>query len=171
MDPSAEGPGRDVSTIVQAAALCILIPEHANQIAAAKSVLGTGSPDKDNLVLLWLAIVDGVIHNMTKKQLFKAEFYKHLPPKTLQFLKPDTESAATDSLEETIYEVIHTFRCTNNFTEGLYKILDQSLRPDWSATLYGQLAGAYYGLTDIPETWMDYVQDTKTLLAARQNYV
>jgi ADP-ribosyl-[dinitrogen reductase] hydrolase len=62
---------------------------------------------------------------------------------------------------EVVQEVLRVFRQTNNFVEGLRIIVNESVLPNWAGALYGQLAGAYYGLTDIPESWMDVVQDSE----------
>jgi hypothetical protein len=52
--------------------------------------------------------------------------------------------------------VLQYFKKSNNFTEGMHMILASDMKyKGYVGALYGQLAGAYYGLTDIDESWLD----------------
>jgi hypothetical protein len=119
--------------------------------------LGT-TPD----VVLWLAFIDGVLHGLPKKMLFNHNLYRKLNVDT-RILNGDLDDI--DNLElETFGEVLGIFRNTNNFVEGLRRVVNECVIPAWAAALYGQIAGAYYGITDIPEPWMDYIQKSTDIL-------
>lgn len=114
-----------------------------------------------DLVKLWTAIMDGVLHVASKKSVFKMEYYMGLDlvPEVLLILqeKPDLDPDSIALI--TVNDVLTTFRHTDNFISGLKVIVNGGTAcPSWAAALYGQLAGAYYGITDIPESWMDVVQ-------------
>lgn len=156
-----------LSQVIQAAVLSIKVPDHEAQINITKRT----ALDKisNDAVLLWLAILDGIIHGMSKKNLYRMDLYNYLNlvPEVLQVIQYPPISNIIDLLPldlRLMQEVLVAFRETNNFREGLLRVVNTSMHPQWTGTLYGQLAGCYYGITDIPEDWMDCVQYSEYLL-------
>lgn len=123
--------------------------------------------DRD-IIRLWTAIMDGILHLTSKRSLFKIDNYigMNLVPEVLLVLAKDS-SIDTDSTSTAlivIKDVLTTFRNTDNFVSGLKVIVNEgTVSPSWASSLYGQLAGAYYGITDIPENWMDIIQKSELI--------
>ena len=148
--------------LVQNTPLCII---HEDLSRA----LGCGQ--MDDVTKLWLAFMDGVLHGLPKKMLFNHSIYHGLPPNIISLLDGsgldlDLDNLTTDGAELDMFrEVLQIFRNTNNYIEGLTKVVNECMAPAWTATIYGQLAGAYYGITDIPESWMDHIQQSSEILS------
>jgi hypothetical protein len=54
---------------------------------------------------------------------------------------------------EVLEAVLWAFRSTDNFRDGALKIVNLGANSDAAAAVYGQLAGAHYGVGAIPATW------------------
>jgi hypothetical protein len=121
---------------------------------------------------LFASIIDTTLHGGHKRTILSIASYTNVkvPEEMLDVFRGlDILDRIPDSEPEPlgiacIHHVLKCFHQTNNFKDGLKAVLDTSLHPSWSGTLYGQLAGAYYGLTDIDITWMDCVQKSVELL-------
>lgn len=55
----------------------------------------------------------------------------------------------------TLEAVLWAFYHTDSFQEGLLKVVNLGEDADTTGAIYGQLAGAYYGVDAIPETWLN----------------
>jgi len=105
---------------------------------------------------LYAAILDGILHGHAKADVLSAEMYKNLTllPEIKDVLLGPV-SAADDDIVFLLKTVLDCFKKTNNYHQGLDFILNHAdLKLSYAATLYGQLAGAYYGLTDIKKDWI-----------------
>ncbi|XP_065831493.1 ADP-ribosylarginine hydrolase Tri1-like [Oscarella lobularis] len=58
---------------------------------------------------------------------------------------------------KTLEAVLWAFRKTDNFKDGCLLIANLGHDADTTAAIYGQLAGAFYGLDAIPKTWRDKI--------------
>lgn len=58
-----------------------------------------------------------------------------------------------DSLEASLWAFYHT----DNFQDAILKVANLGDDADTTAAITGQIAGAYYGLSGIPEHWIDAV--------------
>ncbi len=54
---------------------------------------------------------------------------------------------------EVLEAALWTFRTTDNFRDGALRAANLGANSDVAACVYGQLAGAYYGVSAIPGTW------------------
>jgi ADP-ribosylglycohydrolase len=65
------------------------------------------------------------------------------------------ESAAprAGSVVEVLQAALWAFRTTDNFRDGALRAANLGANSDVAAAVYGQLAGAYFGLGAIPGTW------------------
>lgn len=110
---------------------------------------------------LWASILDSTLHGRTKKEILNLDYYGNLELSTEIWAiydiieNVDTQSEPLSEAPVAVLSaVLYVFKKSNNFGEGLAMILKQYKGADY-ACLYGQLAGAYYGLTDIDESWLD----------------
>lgn len=123
----------------------------------------TGGP----MAKLWAAILVTALHGGHKRTILNPISYGNLElPQEIKDILSDPDPNLGG-----LGEVLSAFGSTDNYAMGLRKIVNTSMCPEWTAPLYGQLAGAYYGLTDIPETWMDCVQSGDVILDAIDSLV
>ena len=71
---------------------------------------------------------------------------------------------------------IHAFFTTNTFEDGLLQVVNNGMDSDTVGAIYGQMAGAYYGMKAIPKNWvqglkhLDLLQSSlKTLILSTEN--
>lgn len=116
---------------------------------------------------LFASIIDTTLHGGHKRTILAPKTYYNIEVSESSWSmfddQPETEIAAI------LQNILHCFNRTNNFTDGLKAVIDTSLKPAWSCALYGQLAGAYYGLTDINIEWMNCVQKSELLIDSVDN--
>jgi len=72
-----------------------------------------------------------------------------------------------DSLDIALY----SFFSTNDFTEGLFKCINLKGDTDTNAAIYGQLAGAYYGLDNIDKFFLENLKRKDFLDNVITNYL
>ena len=64
-----------------------------------------------------------------------------------------TKAPRAGDVIEVLDAVLWAFRTTNNFRDGALRVANLGGNSDVAAAAYGQLAGAYYGVSAIPATW------------------
>ncbi len=70
-------------------------------------------------------------------------------------IKDPPEIQGTGYVVNTLEAVLWAFHRTESFEEGMLKIVNLGNDADTTGAIYGQLAGAYYGVKAIPERWLD----------------
>jgi ADP-ribosylglycohydrolase len=115
-------------------------------------------------------MLDGILHGHTKPEVLNPLTYCNLAltPEILSLFPITPESiealSGSDHVVEGLKMVLHCFKKTNNYQEGLLLCLKSSLNPAPISALYGQLAGAYYGLTDIKSDWITLLKRPAPIL-------
>lgn len=115
---------------------------------------------------VWSAILDCCFHGVRKSNILPIVHYLnveniHLVEKAFYVDKQDYGEIFTNKPGDcvnVIRECLYAFKHTCSFVEGMKFIANNSMTPVISGVLFGQLAGAYYGLTDIPHS---YIKDIK----------
>ena len=59
---------------------------------------------------------------------------------------------------DTLRAVLWAFATTDNFEDGLLKVVNLGEDADTTGAIYGQLAGAYYGERQIPQHWVEKIK-------------
>lgn len=77
--------------------------------------------------------------------------------KTIGELKP------TGFVVDTLEVAVWAFMTTDNFKDGALKAVNLGGDSDTIGAVYGQLAGAYYGLAGIPQDWLDQLYDCQEI--------
>jgi hypothetical protein len=151
--------------IVQSAALALYYYNDFISLIISCDRLG------GQLCKLWGAIIDTTLHGGHKRTILSPISYSNvILDDNIWTVFPSVDSISTsepssdDECLHLVSEVLECFKHSNNYKEGLQKIINNSIDPVNAGALYGQLAGAYYGLIDIDETWMDTVQKSDYLL-------
>jgi ADP-ribosyl-[dinitrogen reductase] hydrolase len=60
---------------------------------------------------------------------------------------------------EVLEAALWAFRSTDNFRDGALRVANLGGNSDVAAAVYGQLAGAHYGVTSIPATWRNSLME------------
>jgi len=163
---------RTLSNVVQASVFALEQKSEQHQFELVQRYLKTGTVVGDHLVKFWVSLIDAVLHQVTKKTLFNPDIYiKYGFVPEIYCVLSLVQNDFFNTGLEVVQEVLRVFRQTDNFVEGLRIIVNESVLPNWAGALYGQLAGAYYGLTDIPESWMDVVQDSEAIVKHCDRYL
>ena len=71
--------------------------------------------------------------------------------------KQAAELAATGYVVDTLEAALWAFQQTSNFEEGALLAVSLGNDTDTTAAVYGQLAGAFYGIHGIPSRWREQV--------------
>ena len=130
-----------------------------------------------NVCKLYVAILDGVLHGHSKRDVLAVSTYANLTlvPEVHLVFQRHTQAiedlSGNNDAVEALIMVLHCFHRTNNFHEGLTLALRHSLKPSHVAALYGQLAGAYYGLTNIKVDWIDHLTHPEPILQFAENII
>jgi ADP-ribosyl-[dinitrogen reductase] hydrolase len=65
----------------------------------------------------------------------------------------------TRNVVEVLEAALWAFRNTNNFRDGVLRVVNLGANSDAAAAAFGQLAGAYYGVGAIPGAWRNSLID------------
>lgn len=120
---------------------------------------------------LYAAILDAILHGHSKRDVMDPNSYTNLRfkahPEVLSVFDRQVTLAdlvgGYDALE-VLAMALYCFQTTNKYTEGMTLALGSSLKPSHVGAVYGQLAGAYYGLTDIKADWLECLSRPEPLL-------
>lgn len=78
--------------------------------------------------------------------------------------KPDFFIKSTGYVLHTLETALWGFYRGQSFIDGLIKVVNLGGDSDTAGAVYGQLAGAYYGLQDIPESWVELIAYNRQIL-------
>jgi ADP-ribosyl-[dinitrogen reductase] hydrolase len=65
----------------------------------------------------------------------------------------DASTAADGATGAALATALGAFAATSNYRDGVLQLVNQGGDSDVHAAVYGQLAGACYGLSSIPRVW------------------
>jgi len=92
----------------------------------------------------------GIKKGVVSKPLYsiiKGDYKKKNPP----------EIRGKGYVIDTLESALWAFYKTDNFVDGLLKVVNLGDDADTTGAVYGQLAGAYYGINNIPKKWIDII--------------
>ena len=124
---------------------------YANQllraIRAAKdaSRITHGAPDAVEVCQQMAALIVDCVKGYSKKEIFGQYPHIHAPP--------DINRSNYGDAKIALHAALWAFAATNDFKDGLLKAVNLGWDADTMGAVYGQLAGAYYGESGIPDTW------------------
>jgi ADP-ribosyl-[dinitrogen reductase] hydrolase len=84
--------------------------------------------------------------------------------KNVEYINSDgSDMSGSGYCVDTLRSALWAFMTTDNFRDGLKKVVSLGEDTDTTGAVYGQIAGAYYGLSQIPWvnniTWIDKIKD------------
>ncbi len=116
------------------------------------------------------ALISGALLDIDKKDLLETVYvpekdcFKHEPlcesilsVAKGSFRKEPPEIAAKTEASKTLEAALWAFNKTDNFADGALLAVNLGEDADTVGAVYGQLAGAYYGEADIPESWVQTI--------------
>lgn len=126
-------------------------------------------------------LIAGALNGATKEQLVGQfpDSWWFFPTKSRPILGDDVTRIALgsyknkteDQIQSTGY-VIHTleaalwcFYNTTTFEDGLIKAVNLGDDSDTTGAVFGQLAGAYYGIAAIPQRWLDKIVKSDIIIS------
>lgn len=117
--------------------------------------------NNDHMCKIWTAILDFALHGLEKKQILMPVSYANLELNLdlMDLFQPVDIYQLSDC--HYLKCVLSVFREACCFREGMLIICNYCSDPLVPAILYGQLAGLHYGLTDIPEYWIEALQNRR----------
>ena len=147
--------------------------ERANwmDMAVMSSMLTHGSYNCMSSCIYLSALIMGALNELPKEDILNPKYFledefvkkalKDFTPEVLDIVGGVYKNKTEDQIKSTGY-VIHTleaalwcFHTTNTFEEGCIKAVNLGEDADTTGAVYGQLAGAYYGVNAIPQRWLD----------------
>lgn len=130
------------------------------------------------------ALIAGAVNGVSKDQLLSKDFFSIVEDKLGRPLSPKIQEVAEGSYKDkqppqikgtgyvvaSLEAALWGFDRTNNFKEGLLQVVNLGDDSDTTGAIYGQLAGAFYGISSIPEKWVnqlvrrEFIQETANKL-------
>jgi ADP-ribosyl-[dinitrogen reductase] hydrolase len=117
------------------------------------------------------AIIAGAVSSITKEELLSVEFTQIMQKLTGEIWADEINEVASGSFKrldppeiigngyvvKSIEAALWAFYKTENFKDGLLLAVNLGNDADTTGAVYGQIAGAYYGVEDIPEEWREKI--------------
>jgi ADP-ribosyl-[dinitrogen reductase] hydrolase len=114
------------------------------------------------------ALIAGAANGISKEMLLSPEFVGLIEGKIGRLLAPRIKEVAEGSYKRKQIQqisssgyVVHSleaalwaFYLSDTFKEGLLMVVNLGEDADTTGAIYGQLAGAFYGLSSIPKNWV-----------------
>jgi len=145
-------------------------PEDAIKKAADSARVTCQAPLVLEACQLFAALLHSALSGVSRAELLQAmdelPAIQGLAPEILELLRrgnnePNKPPARLSG--DTVFEVLATalwaFRSTSNFSDGVLRAVNLGGNADMAAAIYGQLAGAHYGVEAIPRAWRNALID------------
>lgn len=117
---------------------------------------------------LFAGLLFNAVKASTKDEVIQFEVSSMLNAHLLTVLqsasqKTESQLKPTGFVIDTLEVAVWAFMTTDNFKDGALKAVNLGGDSDTIGAVYGQLAGAYYGLTGIPQEWLDQLHERKEM--------
>lgn len=153
-------------------------PEDAMKYARLSSKVTHGSELAADACVYYTGLIIGALNNVNKEELL-SELYSpiknfwqsnHLSYEIENVARGSFKTKKSTSIQGSGYVVksleaaLWAFYHSDSFEEGVLKAVNLGDDADTTGAIYGQLAGAYYGLEKIPEKWRRNVSMREEIL-------
>lgn len=143
-------------------------PVAAAQAAATSSLTTHGAPEAVDACRLMAVIVVGLLNGFSKQEVLSARFIQdfwpleapELSPKIVSIAEgdykalPGTSVRGTGYVIESLRAALWAFWHSDSFEEGALLAVNLGDDADTTGAVYGQIAGALYGMEGIPSGWL-----------------
>jgi ADP-ribosylglycohydrolase len=145
-------------------------PWQAIRRAGHSSEVTHGAPESFQACCFYSGLIVGALNGVDKsKLLVKDTPYHPVADWPLDSFNPKIRQVITGSYLEkeppditgngyvvdTLEAALWAFARTDNFEDGALEVVNLGDDADTTGAVYGQLAGAYYGIDSIPQNWLD----------------
>lgn len=104
---------------------------------------------KNELMLLWDHAIYDASHTLTPNKVVEVAEYDY------KLMQRDDVKNPSGYVIDSLKAALWCFYNTDNFKDGCLLAANLGGDADTVAAIYGQLAGAFYGLEDIPQSWLN----------------
>jgi ADP-ribosyl-[dinitrogen reductase] hydrolase len=153
-------------------------PALAIELAGDSSRTTHGALDAVHACRYFAGLLLGAVSGVDKRTLLAADYAPvrglweatPLSPAVAQVAKGSFKSLAVDQIEaggyviETLQAALWAFSTTDDFRAGALRAVNLGDDADTTGAVYGQLAGAYYGVDGIPGEWRDKIAKRELIL-------
>lgn len=161
-DPHSAGNG-SLMRLAPVALACARQPEQALEYAALSSRTTHKAETAVDACRYYAALLVGALDGIEKNHLLAADFWSHGP------LHPEIAVVAAGSFKrreppeirgsgyvvQSLEAALWAFHKTDSFAAGALAAVNLGDDADTTGAVYGQLAGACYGVESIPESWRE----------------
>ena len=147
-------------------------PEQALEYAALSSRTTHKAETAVDACRLYAALMVGALNGVDKTRLLAADFWSYGP------LHPEVAAVAAGSFRrreppeirgsgyvvQSLEAALWAFHKTESFAAGALGAVNLGDDADTTGAVYGQLAGAYYGVQDVPEDWLEKLVMKETIV-------
>lgn len=146
--------------------------------AAASSRTTHGAAEAVDACRYFAALIVGAVRGESKTTLLSKEFFPNGVDWERQPLSPSIQRIAAGSFKgrdqrsirasgyvvHTLEAALWAFNESSSFKEGALLAVNLGEDADTTGAVYGQLAGAYYGVTGIPQRWREVVHERAAIV-------
>lgn len=163
--PRSAGNG-SIMRLAPAALFYASSPEKAIEAAAESSKTTHGAEECLDACRLFCALIVGALHGKSKSELLNSDFYAQFvnqPPLASSIYaisqgsykhKPASEIRGSGYVVESLEAALWAFSNSDSFEAGALLAVNLGDDADTTGAVYGQIAGAYYGMKGIPKHWL-----------------
>lgn len=144
------------------------VPAKLDDFAALSSRTTHAAPTAIDACRYYAALIAGALRGIDKESLLSAHFSLVPGQWEKKPLHPEIEEVAAGSFAQrnpprikgsgfvvrSLEAALWAFYCTEDYRSGCLLAANLGDDADTTAAIYGQLAGAYYGLVGIPAEWV-----------------
>jgi len=142
-------------------------PIDAFKFAAESSMTTHGNAECLDACRYMTMIMVGAISGIVKEELLSLDFMAdvELSPQIRDIAngsfkeKEPPEIRGTGYVVESLEAALWAFYNNDTFEQGLIEAVNLGDDADTTGAVYGQIAGAYYGVDAIPERWLEQITD------------
>jgi len=146
-------------------------PQEAHDLAGKMSLTTHAAPEPVDACRYYAGLIVGALQGATKEKLLASRFSPLDGFWKSEALTPRIDEIAAGSFKNreppeitgsgyvvnSMEAALWAFRKTDNFRDGAIAAVNLGNDADTTGAIYGQLAGAYYGFDEIPETWREKI--------------
>lgn len=165
-DPGSAGNG-SLMRLAPAPLAFAADPAEAVRLAGESSRTTHGAPECVDACRYFGGLIVGAVQGRSKDELLAPGFApaeglwdaRRLAPKVAAIAagafrtKPDSEVRGSGYVVHTLEAALWAFASTDTFRAGALKVVNLGEDADSTGAVYGQVAGAYYGVEGIPAEW------------------
>jgi ADP-ribosyl-[dinitrogen reductase] hydrolase len=165
-DPGASGNG-SLMRLAPAPLAFAANPTEAVRLAGESSRTTHGAPECVDACRYYGGLIVGAVQGRSKEELLAPHFAPApglwdavpLAPKVAAIAagsfrtKADSQIRGSGYVVHTLEAALWAFASTDTFRDGALKVVNLGEDADSTGAVYGQIAGAYYGVEGIPAGW------------------